>query len=213
MLKHNYIVEKIEHLNGDSFILQVNRNNLEIKAGQCFSLGQPGTAVNREYSIYSGEKDEQLMFLIKKVEDGIVSQSLSELKKDDKIELSGPFGEFCIDKENLNKKFLFICTGTGIAPFVSFTKTYDLNYKIIHGVRKNDERFDHQEILNDKEYIPCVSREEGTEFKRVTDYIKNTSISEDTFIYLCGNRSMIVDVVELLNTKGNYENIYMEVFF
>jgi len=211
-MNKNYLIKNIMYLNNNVYIVSVSKNEIAFRAGQCFSLGKPGSGINREYSIYSGQDDSQLEFLIKKVEDGIVSSDLSNLKNNDKIELSGPFGDFCITKENLNKNYLFICTGTGIAPFMSFIKTYKLDHKIIHGIRYEKDSFIHQNLLIDN-YIPCVSRENVTKYKRVTDYIKDKKIDENTFIYLCGNRKMITDSVNLLNKKGNYKNIFMEVFF
>lgn len=211
-MSNSFSVKEVKDLNENTYILSVSRNEINVKAGQCFSLGSPGSAINREYSIYSGENDIDLKFLIKKVEDGIVSKDLYELKPKDKIELSGPFGEFCLDKKKLNEKFLFLCSGTGIAPFISYINTHDLNYTIVHGVRYDKERFDNQDILK-KNYVPCVSRENTTQYKRVTDYIKKNNIDENMHIYLCGNRNMIIDSVNLLNQKGNYKNIFMEVFF
>lgn len=202
---------KLELLTESTILLRVERNHINLKAGQCFSIAPVGLGINREYSIYSGEKDDYLEFIIKIVEDGTVTPNFKSLKAGDTVEIAGPYGEFCLDSNKLNKKHLFIATGTGIAPFHSFVKTFpNLDYQILHGMRYNNEKYAATE-----KYIACVSREETNDFKgRVTDYLKQMEIAEDTICYICGNRSMIIDAYDILRDKnigGN--NIITEVFF
>ena len=202
---------KLEFLTEFTILLRVKRNNITLKAGQCFSIAPVGLGINREYSIYSGEKDDYLEFIIKVVEDGIVTPNFKSIKAGDSVEIAGPYGEFCLDSNKLNRKYLFIATGTGIAPFHSFVKTFpNIDYQILHGVRYNNEKYGAKE-----QYIACVSREESNDFKgRVTDYLKTMEIAEDTICYICGNRAMIIDAYDILREKnigGN--NIITEVFF
>ena len=62
--------------------------------------------------------------------------------------------------------------------------------------------------------IPCVSRQNGTKYKRVTDFLNNENLSVFEEFYLCGNRSMITDSIEILQKKNiSTNNIYMETYF
>ena len=197
-----------------TFCLRVTRPDIEIKSGQCFNVGLPGMDINREYSMYSGAEELYLDFLIRGVEGGLVSNRLSELKLGDLIEIDGPYGEFCIPQQKLNSKFIFIASGTGIAPFHSFVKTYgDFNYKLIHGIRFSSERYD----LNDYDpgkYISCISQNDCGESIRVTDYLRKNPVEYGSLIYLCGNRNMIIESVQILLDQGvNGDQIISEVFF
>ena len=197
-----------------TFCLRVTRPDIRFKSGQCFNLGLPGMEINREYSIYSGSEDPYLDFLIRKVEGGLVSNSLAVLKEGDFIEVDGPYGEFCIPQNKLNSKFVFIASGTGIAPFHSFVKTHgNFDYKIIHGIRFSSERYDADDYEAGK-YIPCISQNDGGESIRVTDYLLKNPVESDALIYLCGNRNMIIDSVQILLDQGiNGDQIISEVFF
>ncbi|RKZ71610.1 MAG: oxidoreductase [Gammaproteobacteria bacterium] len=214
---NNYLhkIIKLKFLTESTILLRVKRNDIIFKAGQCFSLAPTGLGINREYSIYSGENDDYLEFIIKIVENGTVTPKFKPLKAGDNIEIAGPYGEFCLDINKLNHTYLFIATGTGIAPFHSFVKTYpDINYQIIHGIRYNNEKYDSTDYKTGK-YIACVSREETIDFKgRITDYLKTMEIAKNTISYLCGNRAMLIDAYDILREKeisGN--NIITEVFF
>ncbi len=189
--------------------------------GQCVNIGLPGSAVNREYSTYSG-LDETLFleFLIRKVEGGLVSPELQKLSAGDKVSLDGAYGLFTIPKpEDLGRKYTFIATGTGIAPFHSFALSYPMiDYQILHGIRLNSEEYDRQDY-GEGRYLSCVSREQppaGSSLfhGRVTDYLKINSADPARIYYLCGNASMINEVYDILRNRGvSGSNIFTEVFF
>jgi ferredoxin--NADP+ reductase/benzoate/toluate 1,2-dioxygenase reductase subunit len=49
---------------------------------------------------------------------------------------------------------------------------------------------------------------------RVTDYLRQNRISKDSMVYLCGNRNMIIDSVQILLDQGiGGDQIVSEVFF
>jgi ferredoxin-NADP reductase len=55
------------------------------------------------------------------------------------------------------KKYLFIGTGTGIAPFLSIIKTHNIeNYKIMHGIRELKDKIDG---LDSEKYEIYLTRE------------------------------------------------------
>jgi ferredoxin/flavodoxin---NADP+ reductase len=194
----------------------LERNGLSFRAGQCFNLGLKGSGVNREYSIYSGENDPYLEFLIKEVKGGIVSPALRKVEQGTAFDLHGPYGSFTIDPSQIGqRKFLFIGTGTGIAPFHSFVNSYpNINYQIIFGIKTLSEQYDRSDYDISK-IIYCVSRECWEGFNgRVTLYLKNITFDRSNICYLCGNQRMIHAVYDLLRENGFSGNqIFTEAFF
>lgn len=186
-----------------------------IRAGQCFSVGPQGLGINREYSMYSGADDPYLDFLIRSIEDGAVSTALQSARVGDMVEIGGPYGDFCLQESTQSSRYLFIATGTGIAPFHSYVKTFPcLDYRILHGIRLRQETC-HAVDYESGRYLACVSRpnDSGTG-ERVTDRLAREKLAGDEKIYLCGNRAMIVDAIEILRSKGvSGDNIFTEVFF
>ncbi len=192
-----------------TYKLTIEKKNIIFKPGQHFSLGTVDNAINREYSIYNGSNEENLEFLIKKISNGIVSKELAD-KNNNKVIVLGPYSDFILPNNLDNKKFLFIATGTGIAPFASFIKSYkNLDYKLIFGTRYETEIYDKN--LYEKNIKICISREK--EKRHVQDVLNELFIDEFNYIYLCGNSKMIVDVQNLIQKK-NYKGIVKtEVFF
>ena len=203
-------------LTSETFVLRTSKLEQPLIAGQCFSIGVPQVAINREYSIYSGSSDPYYDFLIRRVPGGIVSNALSNLKEGEVVDLWGPFGAFTLDEDLISKKkFVFIASGTGIAPFHSFIRTYpNLDYKILHGIRYETEQYNSDDYRR-KSYIPCVSRPSSTGKPiRVTDLIEDFEVRDNEIFYLCGNRNMINDSISLLRHKGvNGNQIFTETFF
>jgi ferredoxin/flavodoxin---NADP+ reductase len=209
-------VLEIRNLSTTSYALRIERKKISFKAGQCFNLGLKKSGVNREYSIYSGENDAYLEFLIKEVKKGIVSTALRQVNLGDEINLHGPYGSFVIDPIKIKQvKFYFICTGTGIAPFHSFIRSHlNLDYQIINGIRFLNERYDYDEY-HPLKITTCISREKWTGFHgRLTAYLSQIPIDTKSIFYICGNQKMIQEAYVILRKKkvsGN--DILTEVFF
>ena len=206
----------IRDLSTSTYTLRLERNGLLFKAGQCFNLGLKNSGVNREYSIYSGENDSYLEFLIKEVKGGVVSPFIRQSLVGEEINLYGPYGSFTIDTKTVNTaQFIFICSGTGIAPFHSFIRSHpNLQYHLINGIRFLSERYDYDKLDLTK-ITTCVSREKWAGFNgRITSYFRQTTINTESIFYLCGNQKMIQEVYDLLqknNVSGN--KIFTEAFF
>jgi len=206
----------IKNLTDSTYILQLEKNNLEFEAGQHILLGMVNDPDQREYSIYSGVDDKYLEVLIKEVSDGKISKQLKNIKIGEMLNIEGPLGFFGLNKDKIdNGKFLFVASGTGIAPFHSMVNSYpNLNYTILHGIRVSEEAYGKEEYNNDN-YITCTSRDELGDFKgRVTDYINKYSFDKDTICYFCGNFKMIREALDLLEKKGIPNNqLHAEVYF
>lgn len=216
IISHKYKIQNIRHITESTYVVRMERNDLQFRAGQNLNVGVEKDVEKRDYSIYSGEKDNFLEILVKEVENGLVSKKLKQLNPGDQLEVDGPFGFFTIKEEDLyTRNYLFIASGTGIAPFHSLAHSYPkLNYKLIHGIRFSNEAYEKDHYPNDK-YVSCVSKEKkGDFFGRVTDYLKQHPVDKDTLIYLCGNVNMIYDVFDILKEQGvPSENLHAEVYF
>jgi ferredoxin-NADP reductase len=211
-----YKVLAIEHLSPNTVQLRTERPQVTIRAGQCFNVGVPGAGVNREYSMYSAAEAPYLDFLIREVDGGSVSPALARLKPGDPVEIDGPYGEFCLKAPASSQQhYLFLGSGTGIAPFHSFALTYpELKYTMLHGIRHADEQYGAKDFAPGT-YVPCISRNaQGMPSVRVTDHLQNHPAQPDSLVYLCGNRNMIVDAFEILRNQGvPGDNLFTEVFF
>ena len=213
--KKLYKVLGVRNLTDSTYVLRIERNGFEFIPGQCVNIGLTDEAVNREYSTYSGINDKYLEFLIKEVTGGIVSPALKKLKKGNGVSVDGAYGLFIIPKPEAKQKYLFIGSGTGIAPFHSFVRSYPgLDYTLLHGIRTADEQYDRKDY-DPKRYVACVSRERKGGFHgRVTDYLRKHPVNPKTVCYLCGNSEMINEVYDILRSQGvNGTNIITEVFF
>ena len=70
----------------------------------------------------------------------------------------GPFGFFSLDEDYATKKYLFVATGTGIAPFHSIALSHPgLDYKIVHGIRYGAEAYERNAYPANR-YVACASR-------------------------------------------------------
>ncbi len=213
-------VLKVRHLTDSTFVLRVERKGFEFIPGQCVNLGLPKEAINREYSTYSGKDEKYLEFLIKTVTGGYLSPKLQRLKVGDEVTIDGAYGSFTIvNPEKTNNKYLFIGTGTGIAPFHSFALSYPkLDYTVLHGVSYGNEQYDNKDYPKGR-YVACISRDSSTSLGmtwrgRVTGYLREHPVDPKTICYLCGNSDMINEVYDILRGQGvNGTNIITEVFF
>ena len=138
------------------------------------------------------------------------------MEQGSELEVIGPRGHFKLEQDEMTtKKYLWVATGTGIAPYRSFIRSYsNINYKLIHGVRYGFEAYDKIEY-DPERFVLCTSRDTSGDFnRRVTDFLKEYEIDEDEIVYLCGNSQMINDAIKLLLLKGvQRDNIRTEIYF
>lgn len=217
-MSNNYHkVLNVRELTESTFVLEIERKNMAFEPGQHILLGKAEDIHHREYSIYSGVDDERLEVLVKEVDDGEVSKKLKKLIPGDEVEVQGPLGFFTIDEEFLtdHNPFLFVASGTGISPFHSMVKSINgLNYKVLHGVRFEEETYEKVDYDQDR-YVSCTSRDEKGKFHgRVTEYIREHDFDPKTHCFLCGNFEMIRDAMDLLEEKGiAQDHLHAEVYF
>lgn len=183
--------------------------------------------VSRAYSVASSPESSVLRLCVKLVEGGKGTNFLNNLKENDIIDLTGPYGKF-VYKTNKPRFPFFICTGTGIAPYLSmidskqFQENLPARALCILGVRTQDEILYQFEFSKHPfvEYVATVSQPtEGWQgFKgRVTHYLSELPNNFDWSLadyYLCGSGDMIKEVKTFLTHRGvSKENIYQEIYF
>lgn len=210
-------VQAIRELTPSTYVLRFDRNRIPFRSGQHILLGKKDDIQAREYSIYSAEQDDYFEVLIKEVRDGMVSKQLRHVKPGESLNFENPVGYFVLQDEDIKKRqFLFIASGTGIAPFHSFVKSYPgLDYRLLHGVRYANEAYE-KETYDKERLVLCTSRDTKGDYKgRVTDYLKANPIADkDTLCYFCGNCEMIHEAYDILLNQGvPSENLFAEVYF
>lgn len=198
------------------------------KAGQFATLqlyDDEGNMVSRAYSIASGPSDTKKLHLcIKIIPGGKGTEIIDKLKVGDKVKMFGPGGFFTLDSKT--KNHIFICTGTGIAPFVAMleealitNKSKD-NFQVICGVRTQEDILYEDVLKNLAEKYPnfsytvCLSREDvekhfsGRVTMCITGHIKDFQAND---YYICGVGEMVNEVIEILvNQNVSDEQIHYE---
>ena len=113
---------------------------------------------------------------------------------------------------NVSALVLMNWESTGNTPYAKTCPMLD--FKLFHGIRLDEEQYDRTHYGSGK-YFPAISRPQNSNTgQRVTDLIANEQFNGTELIYLCGNRSMITDVIMLLRSKGVLgSTIFTETFF
>jgi len=212
---HKNKVESIHCVAYDVYVLRFRRD-FDFIAGQVVAIDLEPDGQPRLYSIASGEKDEYMEILFDEKHDGKLTPALSRLKPGDTIYVSEPFGTFNCNTD----KAWWIAAGTGVAPFVSMTRSgLAANKTLIHGGRF-DENFYFAPILEKElknNYVRCCSQQLETQnYKgRLTEWLHNRhSFANDITYYLCGSAEMVVQIRDILIARGvPYHNIISETYF
>jgi benzoyl-CoA 2,3-epoxidase subunit A len=200
---------------------------MPVLEGQSIGIVPLGTQPNgrphdiRLYSVASARDGEKrnannLSLTIKRVEGGVGSNYMCDLKVGDKVEVTGPFGATFLMPNDANANIIMICTGTGSAPFRAFTERrrramQNAAGKLVMfmGARTPQELpyFGAlQKVPNSLlEKHLVFSRIPGTDKEYVQDRMRTEAVSiatllenPATHIYICGLKDMETGVEEAL---------------
>lgn len=207
--------------------------NLKFREGQSIGVLVPGVNAKgksnavRLYSVASmgntNGKADPFALCIKRliykkepagtVVHGLCSNFLCDLKKGDAVQITGPYGrKFVLPvEEEIRRSYIFIATGTGIAPFRAFIQrlysdvpNFSDPVYLLFGGRYKSEMLYEQEFSAIKDpnfhYWQAVSREmknrSGGRYY-VPDFFKDRAEeiwpaikNPGTLIYVCGLKSM-----------------------
>jgi len=200
--------------------------------GQYATLGveHDGKRVERPYSIVSAPSEEEIEFFFELVPEGALTPLLHKLQPGDPLLMRKvPKGKFSLDLHNGRTNHLLISTVTGVAPFVSYVRTLDKDWKegrfdgshnlfLLNGASRPWEFGYREELAEfDKElpwfkYVPTVSRpwdheDWSGEIGRADDILRKYADHWElepgnTVAYLCGHPEMIEHSKAILKRRG-----------
>lgn len=208
-------ISAVNRIAPDVYVLSFPRD-FEFTAGQVVAIDIVPYGLPRLYSIASGEKEDTIDILFDEKSDGRLTPALSKLNQGDSVYVSEPFGTF----STAVGEAWWIASGTGIAPFVSMTRSgLAADKRLIHGGRY-DENFYFAGLLEKLmpgNYIRCCSQQADSLYYkgRLTHWLKNQeTLPTNIKFYLCGSAEMVVEVRDLLISKAvPFQNIISETYF
>jgi benzoyl-CoA 2,3-dioxygenase component A len=195
--------------------------------GQSIGIVPPGARPDgrphdiRLYSIASARDGEKrnannISLTIKRVEGGVGSNYMCDLKVGDQVEVTGPFGATFLMPSDPQANIIMICTGTGSAPFRAFTER---RRRVMQNVNSRAVMFFGARTPEELPYfgplqkVPNALLEKHLVFSRLPDtgkeYVQDRMRAEaesvggllqssSTHIFICGLKGMEAGVDEAL---------------
>ncbi|HXZ13360.1 MAG TPA: FAD-binding oxidoreductase [Candidatus Sulfotelmatobacter sp.] len=230
---HSARVTSRREIAADLWIIRLDPGGeFNFVAGQYATLGVRGEQKHSEraYSIASSPYEAELEIFIELVLGGELTPQLHKVQVGGEVTLRKTAkGRFTLDLPSGRKNHLLLCTVTGIAPFISYTRTLykdwkekrfpaDLRLHIIDGASRSWELGYREEIQRVAAevpwltYVPTVSRpwedpDWRGEVGRIEDVLRKYAdlwqlAPADTTAYLCGHPEMIERGKGILKRRG-----------
>jgi len=193
------------------------------------AAADPDRMIRRAYSIASESRaDEYIEFYLTLVMSGELTPRLFTLKLHDRVYV-GPkaVGVFTLDKVEPGKHVLMVCTGTGLAPYMSMLRSQLVcngprKFVVVHGARFSWDLGYRTELTGlarhcgNFHYVPVITRpREDVTWRGRSGYLQNViasnAIEEETGlaltpenfdVFLCGNPAMIDTVIGWAEERG-----------
>ena len=207
-----------QFISEENYLLKLEKpEGFQFKPGQFVGVNATinNEKIKRFYSIASLPEENFLLFYIRRVPNGKMSNYLATAPIGSELELDNPMGHFTLDRSK-SDKVVFIAAGTGIAPM------RPLAYEALKQGKKvkliHQEKYEKLLVFKDEfeklpiEYIPIISRENTTKYWKghVQDYLDRI-FEADADYYLCGSPNFVMDIKKRLEERGA-KNIVIEAF-
>lgn len=194
----------------------------------------PDRLILRAYSIASSSRArEYLEFYLALVHSGALTPRLFALNVGDRLWLGRKItGVFTLEETPEDVHVVLIATGTGIAPYMSMMRTVltphtPRRFAVVHGARHSWDLAYQAELVTLErlcpqfDYVPIISRpkEEPVPWgglvgycqdvwtKRIVDRLWGFQpLPGNTHLFLCGNPSMLEDMLRILQREGFNEH-------
>lgn len=203
--------------------------------GQYIILKVPQGAsfVNRLYSIASAStQTDSFELLIKRVPGGLASNYINTFVVGQRVQFSGPAGQFSLKNTPLTK--VFLTTGTGIAPircFILSNKGHAQKYHLFWGMSsladlylldelkdlaKNNPRFEFSVCLSKETVLEKINEADRPFFR--LGHVNEAALGlmkglpqNSLEFYICGRREVVESLREYLYTHGiDHSLVYFE---
>ena len=215
-----FVVEILRRswLSKKTFELELSRPpTFQFRPGQRIRLLHKG--LERDYSLLSQPDSPRLSLCVRHVPAGLVSSILAAAEIGASFTFTGPHGYFTFQESR--RPPVLVATGTGVAPFLSMTRSGVAGFTILHGVRTAEElHYRSNFCAAARLYVPCLSHASpgsilplGAYRGRVTDYLGEHLPLEAYDFYLCGRQEMIRDVTLLVDERFPDSRVYTEIFY
>ncbi|PIM96461.1 Ferredoxin--NADP reductase [Candidatus Hodgkinia cicadicola] len=239
-LSSEYALAKIlsvEHYTNTLFSFKtIKPNKLKFKSGEFIMIGLiiRGELVFRAYSICSPTWSNTLEFYSIKVPNGLFTTFLQKITTDSSIIVkTKSTGTLVLEALKPGKRLFLLCTGTGVAPFISIIfdpETYikydeiivvltcrcsqELQYFNDKIKQMTKEPHIRPYAKNKLRFYLSITQELYPYTGRITWLIKTGTIIADLMTYnfdkmdrfmICGSQQMILDVTDLLKSLGYIE--------
>jgi ferredoxin-NADP reductase len=186
-----------------------------------------GTPTKRSYSLatvhdHAMGPGEAVEIAVSYVAGGAATALFEALDEGQQIQASGPYGRFCLQDKDANKRYLLIGTGTGITPYRAMLPEIekklagsDLEVVLLFGARTPaeliyaDDFYAFAAAHPRFRFVPCFSRElpadphpdarRGYVQDALAEFAPN---AEGDIAYLCGNPNMVDACFEALKGCG-----------
>lgn len=175
-------------------------------------------SIRRSYSIASISSEKEITLLIKRFENGQMSDYwFNKIQANDLLRIEGPKGTFFLRDDD--KPLIFLATGTGIAPIKSILHRleYDADYQQIHAIavywgNRYPEEFVWQADFHKLkvDFYHVLSRSVAN-WAGETGYVQDTALSKHanlnvSAVYACGSNAMIQVAKQQFLASGLPEN-------
>ncbi len=229
------VIQIIDHTPDirELYLELVNKPEFVFRAGQFVMLHVPvkdaPKPALRAYSIASTDaKKNGFKLIFKFVETGVASRYVWDLKGNEILNMTGPFGKVFF-QEPPTEQLIFLNTGSGVSQHFSFIESKmeeypNAQYRLYFGVRKESDIYYESELKRLQKNLPhfqydFVLSRASEAWTGKKGYVQNFLPETDyknipTTFYLCGNGAMIKDVKhQLLEVDGiDKSRIWAEAF-
>jgi ferredoxin-NADP reductase len=211
LLRRSWLSEK-------TFELELSRPlSFHFRPGQRIRFLHNG--LERDYSLLSRPDSPRLGLCVRHLPAGLFSSILAAAEIGTSFTFTGPHGYFVF--QGSLRPAVFVATGTGVAPFLSMTRSGVTGFTMLHGVRKAAELYYRPDFCAAASlYVPCLSHASpesalppGAYRGRVIEYLRDHLPSGAYDFYLCGRREMIRDVTLLVDERFPESLVYAEIFY
>lgn len=184
-----------------------------------------GKPTKRSYSVATVSNESgavpRIEIAVSYVEGGAATNLLGNLPEGGVVDASGPYGRFCLDDKDANRRYLLVATGTGVTPYRAMLPQLQklgqrgAEVALVYGARNESELLYGEEFEAFARQNPhfrfyaCFSRAARAQ-PRAHDregrvHVALAELKPDPahdIAYLCGNPDMVDQAFALLKDAG-----------